>query len=84
MPFSNGFVCALSLCLLLAAPSGGGPLQPPDGVGNAPAIGVGRILVADARTPVRCEARVIETATGDTIAVLSIAPIGRAPRLRGR
>ena len=52
--------------------------------GTAPASGVGRILVADARTPVLCEARVIESATGDTIAVLSLVPIGKPPRIRIR
>jgi hypothetical protein len=52
--------------------------------GDAPAIGVGRILVSDARTPVLCEARVVEAVSGDTIAVLSVVPIGKAPRVRIR
>lgn len=52
--------------------------------GTAPSIGIGRILVSDARTPVLCEARVIDSASGDTIAVLSLVPIGRAPRIRIR
>jgi hypothetical protein len=52
--------------------------------GDAPAIGIGRILVSDARAPVLCEARVVSAATGDTIAVLSLVPIGKAPRVRIR
>lgn len=52
--------------------------------GTAPVIGIGRILVADARSPVLCEARVIDSATGDLVAPLSLVPVAKPSKLRIR